>query len=71
MVNPSALNKCYISYFSLQDARSAALSELAIELSGGQFSVTKLEDLQLTFQYAPSSAIFGAPAQAVIDLGKI
>jgi len=53
---------------SPEDVRAKALSELVLDLPGGQLNATKLEDLQLTFQYAPSSSIFGTSEEAVVDL---
>ena len=55
----------------LQDVRAKALSELVLELPGGQLEATKLEDLQLTFQYAHSSSIFSTADHTVVDLGKV
>ena len=45
------------------EVKAKAVSELKLELKG---SVVALEDLQLTFQYSPSSKVFGA--DAVVDL---
>ena len=50
--------------------RSKAISELMLEIPGGQLNATNLEDLQLTFQYSPSSSIFTTAENTVIDLGK-
>ena len=50
--------------------RAKALSELMIEIPGGHLNATNLEDLQLTFQYSPSSSIFTAADNPVVDLGK-
>ena len=50
--------------------RTAALSELMIDIPGGQLNATNLEDLQLTFQYSPSSSIFTTVDNPIVDLGK-
>ena len=50
--------------------RTEALSELMIDIPGGQLNATNLEDLQLTFQYSPSSSIFTNADNPVVDLGN-
>ena len=50
--------------------RSKALSELMLEIPGGQLNASNLEDLQLTFQYSPSSSIFTTADNPVVDLGN-
>ena len=50
--------------------RSKAMSELMLEIPGGQLNASNLEDLQLTFQYSPSSSIFTNADNPVVDLGN-
>ena len=50
--------------------RSKAMSELMLEIPGGQLNASNLEDLQLTFQYSPSSSIFTTTDNPVVDLGN-
>jgi len=53
---------------STEEMRTAALSELMIDIPGGQLNATNLEDLQLTFQYSPSSSIFTTEDNPIVDL---
>ena len=53
-----------------QEMRANAISELMLEIPGGQLNASNLEDLQLTFQYSPSSSIFTVADNPVVDLGK-
>ena len=47
------------------------MSELVLDLPGGKLNATNLEDLHLTFQYTPSSKVFGTEENTVVDLGKL
>ena len=46
------------------------MSELILELPGAKLNAANLEDLHLTFQYTPSSKIFGTDENTVVDLGE-